>query len=154
MNFLKIFLVFFISIYAKNSLPSQNDKNFEKRFIELSSELRCLVCQNQSLLDSDSELANDLKEIIYEKINEGQSNNQIKNFLVQRYGEFILFKPLFNMANLLLWVTPLISFILIAFIAIRKINYKGSYTIESVRGRSPVKTLNEYKRYLNKIGIN
>ena len=124
MNFLKIFLIFFICIYAKNSFPSENNKNFEKRFIELSSELRCLVCQNQSLLDSDSELANDLKEIIYEKINEGQSNNQIKNFLVQRYGEFILCKPLFNMANLLLWVTPLISFILIAFIAIRKTNYK------------------------------
>ena len=124
MNFLKIFLVFFICIYAKNSFTSQNNKNSEKRFIELSSELRCLVCQNQSLLDSDSELANDLKEIIYEKINEGQSNNQIKKFLVQRYGEFILFKPLLNMANLLLWATPLISFILIAFIAIRKTNYK------------------------------
>ena len=124
MNFLKIFLVFFICIYAKNSFPSQDNKNFEKRFIELSSELRCLVCQNQSLLESDSELANDLKEIIYEKINEGQSNNQIKKFLVQRYGEFILFKPLLNVANLLLWATPLISFIFIAFIAIRKTNYK------------------------------
>ena len=124
MNFLKIFIVFFICIYAKNTFPSQNNKNFEKRFIELSSELRCLVCQNQSLLDSDSELANDLKEIIYEKINEGQSNNQIKSFLVQRYGEFIFFKPLFNVANLLLWATPLISFIFIAFIAIRKTNYK------------------------------
>ena len=124
MNYLKFFFIFFICIYANNSFTDQNNNNFEKRFIELSSELRCLVCQNQSLLESDSELANDLKEIIYEKINEGQSNNQIKNFLVQRYGEFILFKPLFNMANLLLWVTPLISFILIAFIAIRKTNYK------------------------------
>lgn len=124
MNFLKIFLAFFIYIYVTSSYPNQNNINSEKRFIELSSELRCLVCQNQSLLESDSDLANDLKEIIYEKINEGQSNNQIKNFLVQRYGEFILFKPLFNMANLLLWVTPLISFILIAFIAIRKTNYK------------------------------
>ena len=124
MNFLKIFLAFFICIYVTSSYPNQNNINAEKRFIELSTELRCLVCQNQSLLESDSELANDLKEIIYEKINEGQSNNQIKNFLVQRYGEFILFKPLFNMANLLLWTTPLISFILIAFIAIRKTNYK------------------------------
>ena len=124
MNFLKIFLAFFICTYVTSSYPNQNNINSEKRFIELSSELRCLVCQNQSLLESDSELANDLKEIIYEKINEGQSNNQIKNFLVQRYGEFILFKPLFNMANLLLWATPLISFILIAFIAIRKTNYK------------------------------
>ena len=124
MNFLKIFLAFFIWVYVTNSFPNQKNINSEKRFIELSSELRCLVCQNQSLLESDSELANDLKEIIYEKINEGQSNNQIKKFLVQRYGEFILFKPLFNMANLLLWATPLLSFILIAFIAIRKTNYK------------------------------
>ena len=124
MNFLKIFLVFFAYIYVTNSFSNQINISSEKRFIELSSELRCLVCQNQSLLESDSELANDLKEIIYEKINEGQSNNQIKSFLVERYGEFILFKPLFNMANLLLWVTPLISFIFIAFIAIRKTNYK------------------------------
>ena len=124
MNILKFFLVFFVCIYVTNSFPNQKNINSEKRFIELSSELRCLVCQNQSLLESDSELANDLKEIIYEKINEGQSDNQIKNFLVQRYGEFILFKPLFNMANLFLWATPLISFILIAFIAIRKTNYK------------------------------
>ena len=124
MNILKFFLVFFVCIYVTNSFPNQKNINSEKRFIELSSELRCLVCQNQSLLESDSELANDLKEIIYEKINEGQSNNQIKKFLVQRYGEFILFKPLFNIANLLLWATPLISLILIAFIAIRKTNYK------------------------------
>ena len=124
MKILKFFLVFFVCIYVTNSFPNQKNINSEKRFIELSSELRCLVCQNQSLLESDSELANDLKEIIYEKINEGQSNNQIKKFLVQRYGEFILFKPLFNIANLLLWATPLISLILIAFIAIRKTNYK------------------------------
>ena len=124
MNFLKIFLVIFICIYAKNLFSNQNNVDFEKRFIELSSELRCLVCQNQSLLESDSELANDLKEVIYEKINEGQSNTQIKKFLVQRYGEFILFKPLFNKANFLLWAAPIISFIFIAFIAIRKTNYK------------------------------
>ena len=124
MSLLKIFMALIICVYAKNTLSDQKNSNFEKRFIELSSELRCLVCQNQSILESDSDLANDLKEIIYEKINEGQSNNQIKNFLVQRYGEFILFKPLFNMANLLLWAAPLVSFILIAFIAIRKTNYK------------------------------
>lgn len=125
MDFLKFFLLFFICIYVTKSMPNQKSINYEKRFIELSSELRCLVCQNQSLLESDSDLANDLKEIIYEKINEGQSNYQIKEFLVQRYGEFILFKPLFNKANLLLWAAPVISFLLIAVIAIRKTNYKG-----------------------------
>ena len=124
MSFLKIFLMLNFFFLTTFTFSNQKNNELEKRFRELSSELRCLVCQNQSLLESDSELANDLKEIIYEKINEGQSNNQIINFLVQRYGEFILFKPLFNMANLLLWATPLISFILIAFIAIRKTNYK------------------------------
>ena len=112
------------SLLLSSSLLSNSAEFYENQTRKLAEELRCMVCQNQSLLESDSELANDLKEIIYEKINEGQSNNQIKNFLVQRYGEFILFKPLFNMANLLLWGTPLISFILIAFIAIRKTNYK------------------------------
>ena len=124
MSLLKIFMALIICVYAKNTLSDQKNSNYEKRFIELSSELRCLVCQNQSILESDSDLANDLKEIIYEKINEGQSNYEIKNFLVKRYGEFILFKPLFNRSNLLLWAAPLISFILIIFIAMRKINYK------------------------------
>ena len=68
MNFLKIFLFLFIYIYVTNSFSDQKNINSEKRFIELSSELRCLVCQNQSLLESDSELANDLKKIIYETV--------------------------------------------------------------------------------------
>ena len=124
MSFLKIFLIlnfFFITTFI---FSNQKNHELEKRFRELSSELRCLVCQNQSLLESDSELANDLKEIIYEKIYEGESNDQIKNFLVKRYGEFILFKPLFNGSNLVLWGAPLLSFILIAFIAIRKTTIK------------------------------
>ena len=124
MSFLKIFLMlnfFFLTTFA---FSNQENDELEIRFRELSAELRCLVCQNQSLLESDSELANDLKEIIYEKIYEGESNYQIKNFLVKRYGEFILFKPLLNGANILLWAAPFISFVLIAFIAIRKTTIK------------------------------
>ena len=124
MSFLKIFLMlnfFFLTTFA---FSNQENDELEIRFRELSAELRCLVCQNQSLLESDSELANDLKEIIYEKIYEGESNYQIKNFLVKRYGEFILFKPLLNGANILLWAAPFISFVLIAFIAIRKTTVK------------------------------
>ena len=124
MSFLKIFLMLNIFILTTFTFSNQKNNEIEKRFRELSSELRCLVCQNQSLLESDSELAKDLKEIIYEKIYEGESNYQIKNFLVKRYGEFILFKPLLNGANLLLWVAPFLSFVLIAFIAIRKTTFK------------------------------
>ena len=87
---------------------------------ELAGELRCMVCQNQSLLDSDSELANDLKNIIYEKLQEGKSKKEIKDFLVKRYGEFILFKPLFNYTNLILWCAPLMFLFIISLIAFRK----------------------------------
>tara|TARA_E500000178_G_scaffold328362_1_gene358296 strand:+ start:635 stop:1018 length:384 start_codon:yes stop_codon:yes gene_type:complete len=124
MSFLKIFLIFNFFFLTTLTFSNQKNNELEKRFRELSSELRCLVCQNQSLLESDSELANDLKKIIYEKIYEGESNYQIKNFLVKRYGEFILFKPLLNSANLLLWVAPFLSFVLIAFVAIRKTTIK------------------------------
>ena len=124
MSFLKIFLMLNIFILTTFTFSNQKNNEIEKRFRELSSELRCLVCQNQSLLESDSELAKDLKEIIYEKIYEGESNYQIKNFLVKRYGEFILFKPLLNSANLLLWTAPFLSFVLIAFVAIRKTTVK------------------------------
>ena len=124
MSFLKIFLIFNFFFLTTLTFSNQKNNELEKRFRELSSELRCLVCQNQSLLESDSELANDLKKIIYEKIYEGESNYQIKNFLVKRYGEFILFKPLLNSANLLLWVAPFLSFVLIAVVAIRKTTVK------------------------------
>ena len=124
MSFLKIFLTFNFFFLTTLTFSNQKNNELEERFRDLSSELRCLVCQNQSLLESDSELANDLKEIIYEKIYEGESNHQIKNFLVKRYGEFILFKPLFNKTNLLLWLAPLLSFILIALVGIRKTTLK------------------------------
>ncbi len=67
---------------------------------ELYEELRCLVCQNQSLLDSDAPLAIDLKNLVLEKLEEGASNDEIKDFLVERYGEFILLKPTFSLKNM------------------------------------------------------
>ena len=99
---------------------NQNKDEFEVEFRNLSSELRCMVCQNQSLLDSDSELAKDLKMVIYEKLKNGESKEEIKKFLVDRYGEFILFKPLLNQTNFLLWIAPILSFLIIALIGFKK----------------------------------
>ena len=65
-----------------------------------------MTCQNQSVYDSDSEFANDIKIIVKEKFNEGLDEKEIKIFLTERYGEYILFKPYFNLKNLLLWVFP------------------------------------------------
>ena len=92
----------------------------EDRMRNLANELRCMVCQNQSLLESDSELAKDLKSLIKEKFNEGKSEQEVKAYLVERYGEFILFKPSFKFSNLLLWLSPILSVLIVGFIAFRK----------------------------------
>lgn len=82
------------------------------RFVELSHELRCLVCQNQSLADSDAELAQDLRQQVHEMLDKGQSNDEIIDFMVARYGNFVRYKPPFSGATLALWVGPFVLGIL------------------------------------------
>tara|TARA_Y100001970_G_C13929524_1_gene697498 strand:+ start:258 stop:635 length:378 start_codon:yes stop_codon:yes gene_type:complete len=84
----------------------------DERVKKLTLELRCMTCQNQSIHDSEAEFSNDIKKIVRRKIIEGKSEKEIKQFLTERYGEYILFKPLFNYKNLFLWAFP---FILLAF---------------------------------------
>ena len=84
------------------------NENIEEKVKKLTLELRCMTCQNQSVYDSDSEFANDIKIIVKEKFNEGLDEKEIKIFLTERYGEYILFKPYFNLKNLLLWIFPFV----------------------------------------------
>jgi len=81
----------------------------ENRARELGRELRCLVCQNQSIEDSDAPLAADLRAIVREKLMAGDDESQIKRFLVERYGDFVLLKPPFKIETLLLWGLPLLG---------------------------------------------
>jgi cytochrome c-type biogenesis protein CcmH len=83
----------------------------QQNFDHLTTELRCLVCQNQNLAESNAPLANDLRKQIYDQINRGQSNQQIIDYLVSRYGDFILYKPPVNAATLGLWFGPLLLLI-------------------------------------------
>ena len=76
----------------------------EARARELSRELRCMVCQNQSIDDSDAPLARDLRLLVRERIAAGDSNSQVLDFLVARYGEFVLLKPRFERKTMLLWL--------------------------------------------------
>ena len=78
----------------------------EARARDLSRELRCMVCQNQSIDDSDAPLARDLRLLVRERIAAGDSDGQVIDFLVARYGEFVLLKPRFNPHTLLLWLLP------------------------------------------------
>jgi cytochrome c-type biogenesis protein CcmH len=83
------------------------DPASEARARALFQEVRCLVCQNESIDDSDAELAADLRKVVREKIAGGMSDAQVRSFLVDRYGEFVLLKPTFSAANLILWLAPL-----------------------------------------------
>jgi cytochrome c-type biogenesis protein CcmH len=84
------------------------DPALETRARALSSELRCLVCQNQSIDDSDAPLARDIRVLIRERIGKGESNDAVRAYLVSRYGDFILLKPPFKPETLLLWLSPLL----------------------------------------------
>ncbi len=79
------------------------DAGLEARAREISEGLRCLVCQNQSIDDSDAPLAHDLRVLVRERLTSGDSNQEVKDFLVDRYGEFVLLKPTFSSKNLMLW---------------------------------------------------
>jgi cytochrome c-type biogenesis protein CcmH len=82
------------------------DPALEARARSISAELRCLVCQNQSIDDSDATLARDLRQLVRERLKAGDSDVQVRQFLVQRYGDFILLKPPFKTQTLLLWLMP------------------------------------------------
>lgn len=89
-----------------------SDPALEAQARDISKELRCLVCQNQSIDDSDAELAKDLRRIVRERLEAGDNEAQIKDYVVDRYGEFVLLKPRLNKNTLLLWGSPLL-FVLI-----------------------------------------
>ncbi|SFN57717.1 cytochrome c-type biogenesis protein CcmH [Cohaesibacter marisflavi] len=79
------------------------DPKLEARARDISEGLRCLVCQNQSIDDSDAPLARDLRILVRERLSKGDTDQRVKSFLVDRYGEFVLLKPTFSSKNLLLW---------------------------------------------------
>ena len=80
----------------------------EERARDISANLRCMVCQNQSIDDSDAELARDLRVLVRERLVAGDSNEEVVGFVVSRYGEFVLLKPRFNVRNALLWGAPIL----------------------------------------------
>ncbi len=83
-----------------------------KQFQGLLRELRCLVCQNQDLADSNATLAMDLKAMVYDKVNKNESNSEIKAFLSQRFGDFVLFKPPVKEQTYLLWFGPFVMLLI------------------------------------------
>ena len=102
---------------------STNDLVLEKRVHKLTEELRCLVCQNQTIADSHSGLAIDLKNQVREKVVQGASDQEILDYMVQRYGDFVLYRPPVKQTTWLLWFGPFLLMLLgLLFLAMKVIN--------------------------------
>ncbi|WP_274630693.1 cytochrome c-type biogenesis protein [Arvimicrobium flavum] len=102
------------------------DPALEARARGLSAELRCMVCQNQSIDDSNADLARDLRVLVRERLTAGDTDEQVIDYVVARYGEFVLLKPRFNVRNALLWGTPALLLLV-----------GGAFLIVSARSRKP-----------------
>jgi cytochrome c-type biogenesis protein CcmH len=106
-----------------------HDETLEARARDLSAQLRCMVCQNQSIDESDAELARDLRVLVRDRLKAGDSDAEVIDYIVSRYGEFVLLKPRFSIRNALLWGTPLILLI-----------GGGIFAILSARSRRRIET--------------
>ena len=93
-------------VQAKEAVPLAQDETTEKRLVDISAELRCLVCQNESLSASHAELANDLRREIRTLIKDGKSDSEIMDFMVSRYGDFVRYRPPLKGSTVLLWFGP------------------------------------------------
>lgn len=105
-----------VSVFAQRA-PVQEPLVFESmlqedRFNQLTMELRCLVCQNQNLADSDAQLAHDLRAEVHEMLVAGKTDDEIKQFMVERYGDFVLYRPPVQKNTYLLWLAPMALFLI------------------------------------------
>ena len=117
--FLLFSLLLLTPAYAVQPDEILGDAKLEQRARDLSTGFRCLVCQNQSIDESDAPLARDLRILIRERLTKGDSDAQIQDFVVARYGEFVLLKPRLTVQTAILWATPFLI-ILVGFAAIMR----------------------------------
>ena len=111
-----------------------SDEATEAEYKELIKELRCLVCQNQNLADSDADLAKDLRQQTYEMLQQGKDRQQIVEYMVNRYGDFVLYRPPLKTDTLLLWAGPFILLLIVLLLVVIKI--KKTRTVEAPQAES------------------
>ena len=98
-------------VLANEAAPLAQDPAVEQRMIDITGELRCLVCQNESLAASQAELANDLREEVRKLVKQGKTDQEIKDYLVARYGDFVLYRPPVKPTTWVLWAGPFLFLI-------------------------------------------
>ena len=119
MNILKFLTyIIFLIIFYSSDLKAQNSE------VEITKNLRCLICQGQSVYDSDSEFANSLKILVEKKLNEGLDEKQIYAYLKNKYGDWILYDPGFSKNTYFLWLLPILMFVFGGAIILKKVILK------------------------------
>ena len=118
---LLVIIIFLFNLNVSNA----NDRNLNSK---ITKNLRCLICQGQSIHDSDTEFANSLKLVVEKKITEGMSENEIYEFLKTKYGEWILYDPALNQKTYILWLLPLLLFLIGGAIIFKNLKIKGHYS--------------------------
>jgi cytochrome c-type biogenesis protein CcmH len=103
-----------------------DDPALQARYEQINRELRCLVCQNQTIADSNATLAGDLRREVREMIAAGKTDDEIRDFMIQRYGDFVLYRPRMTAANFLLWAAPVLLLLLGTFIGIRYVRRQSA----------------------------
>ncbi len=111
-----VMLLFSAPLYAKVETRDFANQQMEDDYNVLISELRCLVCQNQNLADSNAELAQDMRSKVFKMLGEGKQKDEIVDYMVQRYGDFVMYRPPVKSSTFLLWFGPLIFFVVAAFV--------------------------------------
>ncbi|KAB0464731.1 cytochrome c-type biogenesis protein CcmH [Vibrio kanaloae] len=93
----------------------------QQRAISLAKRLRCPQCQNQNLIESNSPIAKDLRLVVFNRVKAGESDREITQYMTERFGEFVLYKPAMNASNLLLWLLPSLLFLLFIYLSVKSV---------------------------------
>lgn len=120
---LMLLLIGFLMTPARAAIEAYefDSPEMEADYNQLVDELRCLVCQNQNLAGSDADLAQDLRRETYEMLQQGKSRQEVVEFMVARYGDFVLYRPQFKSSTYLLWLGPFLLLVIVLFVVVRRL---------------------------------
>jgi|TARA_B110000971_G_scaffold55987_1_gene56982 cytochrome c-type biogenesis protein CcmH len=121
MKIFKIFLIIFLSLGFIQSQSEEKNNDLKNKILK---NIRCLICQGQSVYDSESDFASSIKLIVNKKINEDMSEDQVYKFLIEKYGDWIIYEPTLNKNTYVLWLLPLLLFLLGGAIMIKNLKFK------------------------------
>lgn len=127
---MKYWLILMLSLHLVQARADIEYRDFkqpeqEQAYQSLINELRCLVCQNQTIADSNADLAKDLRRQVYEMLQQGKSRQDVVNFMTERYGDFVMYKPAFKLKTFLLWLGPVL-FLFVGLAVVWTLRAKGA----------------------------